>query len=97
MTEENKVTPPPVYLPPEWKNADVASIQALVNGRATREQQKRALAYIVYDICRVNDVEYRPDSRDHAFASGRRFVGLQINKMISINLEKFMDQEKGEK
>jgi len=96
MTDEIKITPPPVYLPPEWKNADVAAIQALVKGKANREQQKRALAFIVYHISDVNNQEYRTNDRDHAFASGRRFVGLQINKMISINLQKFLEHETGE-
>ena len=81
-----RVTAPPPYLPPEWLPADASAIQALVRGDATPEQQQRAINWIVYAAAATNDLEYRTEDRDHAFASGRRFVGLQINKMIGINV-----------
>ena len=80
------VTAPPPYLPPEWLPADASAIQALVRGDATPEQQHRAINWVVYAAAATNDLEYRTEDRDHAFASGRRFVGLQINKMIGINV-----------
>ena len=76
---------PPPYLPPVYDLADVTAMQALYAGEATPEQQKRALNWILYSACSVNDVEYRTNDRDHAFSSGRRFIGLQINKLIGIN------------
>lgn len=81
-----KITPPEVFLPPEYETADISAVQACFAGTATPEQQKRALAWIVYRAAATDDVEYRPDARDHAFASGRRFVGLQIRKLSAINV-----------
>lgn len=89
MATKAIVVPPPVYLPAKWENADVAAIQALYGGTATPEQQKRALNWIVAFAAAVDDVEYRTDPHDHAFASGRRFVGLQIRKLIQLNLGAF--------
>lgn len=78
--------PPPPYLPAKYEIADIAAIQALVKGEATPQQQQRAINFIVNDIALTYDVEYRTDPRDHAMASGRRFVGLQIVKMIKLNI-----------
>lgn len=77
------------YAPAAWTDADIASIQALDRGEATPEQQKRALLWIVNNAAQTNDVEFRSNPHDHAFCSGRRFVGLQIIKAISLNLKAF--------
>lgn len=77
--------PPVPYLPATYDVADIAAIQACANGDATPEQQKRAMEWIMYKAANMNDLEYRTDGRDHAFASGRRSVGLQISKLISLN------------
>jgi len=74
------------YAPPTYTDADVAAIQALQKGEATPDQQQRALEWIVNQAAGTYDLEYRPDSRDHAFCSGRRFVGLQIVKLSKISL-----------
>jgi len=79
-------TQPPPFLPAKYAVADVAAIQALVRGDANTAQQQRALNFIVNEIAGTYDLEYRTDERDHAFASGRRFVGLQIVKMTKLNL-----------
>lgn len=74
------------YSPAVYTDADIASLQALQRGDATPEQQQRAVDWIVNQAAATYDLEYRPDSRDHAFCSGRRFVGLQIVKMLKLNL-----------
>lgn len=90
MANNKKVPHTPVipaaYAPAPWEIADVAAIQACVEGKATPEQQKRAIDWIVYRACCTDEVEYRPEERDHVLASGRRFVGLQIRKMMGLNL-----------
>lgn len=86
--------PPKVYEPAPWDLADAAAVQACFGGTATPEQQQRAIKWIMYAAAGKDDVEYRTDPRDHAFASGRRFVGLQIGKMIQLNLGVF--RENGE-
>lgn len=88
---------PSPCIPAEYENADISAIQALMAGTATPEQQKRALNWIVYRACTTDDVEYRTESRDHAFASGRRFVGLQIRKLMGINLGIFRKNQEPER
>ena len=80
---------PPPYLPASYELADASAIQALERGEATPEQQKRALNWIIQSAAAVGEFEYRTEERDHVFASGRRFVGLQVQKMIAINTGAF--------
>lgn len=77
---------PSPILPPLWDKPDATALQALAQGKATPEQQQRALNWIIYGAANTYDLDYRTDSRDHAFVSGRRFVGLQIIKLIKLNL-----------
>lgn len=77
---------PPVYQPAKWDLPEVHAIQACFEGRATPEQQKVAMDWIVYKAACTDDVEYRTEDRDHAFSSGRRFVGLQIRKLQGLNI-----------
>lgn len=80
------VAQPAPYTPAPYTDADVAALQALQRGEATPEQQKRALEWIVNAAANTYDLEYRTEPRDHAFCSGRRFVGLQIVKMLKLSL-----------
>lgn len=74
--------------PAEWTEAEVAALQALQRGEASAHQQVLALTWLVEKAALTYDLEYRTDPRDHAFCSGRRFVGLQIVKMLKLNLTK---------
>lgn len=77
------------YVPPPWEAADVYALQALSRGSAEPHQQKRALDYIIRQLAGTYDMSFRPTGdRDTVFAEGRRFVGLQLVKLLSINLEK---------
>jgi len=82
----------PAWLPPDFKLADVASIQALMIGKADAEQQKRALRYIVETLAGTYDPSYRPGAeegrRETDFAEGRRFVGLRIVAMTRADMAK---------
>lgn len=63
--------------------ADAYAIAALQSGTASDEQQKRALRWIIYAAARTYDVSYRPGSeRETCFAEGRRFVGLEIIRVL---------------
>lgn len=78
---------PPVFQTASWTPADVSAVQALANGIADAEQQKRALNWIIYKACHFDDLSYRPESeRDTAFAEGSRFVALQVNAVLTTNL-----------
>lgn len=73
--------------PPTWEIADASAFQAMQRGEATPEQQQRVLDWLVHRACRTYDVTYEPGSYDAtAFSEGRRFVGLQIVKMLKINI-----------
>lgn len=85
----------PAEMPADWESADAAAMQALALGKANPDQQKRALNWIIWAAAGTYELDYRTDSRDHAFVSGRRFVGLQVIKMIKINLAKVGVQDNG--
>jgi hypothetical protein len=74
------------WLPAKYELADLSAVQALANGLADEYQQKRALKWIIENVCGTYQLSYRPTSdRDTAFAEGRRFVGLQIVKALHLS------------
>lgn len=89
MTASNKRAPIPI---PAWEKADAYALQALERGEATADQQKRALAWIINNSCLTYDQCDQPESeRLEAIWYGRRFAGLQIVKLIKINLSKLKE------
>jgi hypothetical protein len=51
--------------------------------------QQRALKFIIENLCGTYDLSYRPGpdgDRDTTLAEGKRFVGLQIVKLLKVNL-----------
>jgi hypothetical protein len=76
----------PVWFRCDYDVADAAAIQALQAGEATEQQQQRALAWIVNTAAATYEVAWDPDNeRATSFEAGRRFVGLQIVKLLKIN------------
>lgn len=74
------------HIPPDWEVADASAIQALVDGIAEPDQQRRALKWIIEKAAGTYEFQYYPGSdRDTAFALGRAFVGQQIVKLSRIN------------
>ena len=65
-------------------------MQALERGEATKDQQARALRWVIVAAAATYDMPYRPGAedgrRDTDFALGRMFVGQQIVKLIRMNL-----------
>lgn len=84
-------------IPYQWEIPDAKALQCLHDGTATPEQQKRALNVIVEKICLTYDLSFRPGGqeaeRDTAFAEGKRYVGLQIVKLLKLNLSAFTKKE----
>ena len=73
--------------PPEYDDADIYAIRALVAGTANDGQQRRALAWIINAACGTYDQPFRPGvdgDRATAFACGRQFVGQQIVKLSKL-------------
>lgn len=74
-------------------------MQAVAYGRASEDQQRRAFKYLVENLCGTYDLSYRSGNpHDTTFAEGKRFVGLQLVKLINLNLGKLRgkDTEQGE-
>lgn len=87
-----KKTPP--FFQADYEVADATALKALQAGTADADQQQRALGWILNEGCRIKDVTFQPDSdRTSAFAEGRRFVGLQIAKLLSVSTRDLLLQE----
>lgn len=74
------------WFPPPYELADASAIQALARGEADSAQQIKALQWIIIRAAYTDEVAYWPDSDQTVFAEGRRFVGIQIKKMMILNL-----------
>lgn len=76
-------------MPADYSPEDVSAIKALSTGTANEGQQKRALDWIIRSAGGAYELSYRSDadggSRETDFAEGRRFVGLQIVKMVNMS------------
>lgn len=68
--------------------AVVVAIQALYEGRADFDQQKRALDWILVHVCRVGGSCFVPgDPYATTFYEGRRQAGIIINNTIRSTVE----------
>lgn len=86
-----KAPPWAPYTPVDWQLADANALRALAAGTANDDQQRRALHFIINNVCRTYDLSFCPGvdgDRETAMAEGRRFVGLQIVKLLNIDLNK---------
>ncbi len=80
---------PPQISPPLYENADVSAFQALQRGDASPHLQQRALAWLINSAAATYDLSFHHENaRITDFAEGRRFVGLQIVKMLNIDINK---------
>lgn len=86
-----KLAPYQVWKSAPFTLADAKALQALAQGIADEYQQKRALMWVVNNAAIINRSTYQPggveSERDSNFAQGRRFVGLQVMRLITTNLE----------
>lgn len=80
---------PPQIVPPDYETADIEAFQALQRGDASPHLQKRALDWLINKAAATYDLSFSPtDTRLTDFAEGRRFVGLQVVKLLSLDKEK---------
>jgi hypothetical protein len=80
--------PAPVDKPASFDVADVAALQAVYHGRASEDQQRRAMQWVIKGAANVQGVSFRPgDSHASAFMEGRRFVAVQILALIELSTE----------
>jgi hypothetical protein len=84
----------PSYFLAPWEPADASAIQALQRGEADAAQQKRALDWIIKTAAGTYNVSFQPGVPDAtAFAEGRRFVGIEIVKLLHINPRAFVKEQ----
>lgn len=67
--------------------AEVAALNAVVDGRSTPDQAKLAIEWVMREACRINDLSFKlgglDGQRASDFASGRQYVGYMIRRAIS--------------
>jgi hypothetical protein len=76
--------------------ADASAIQALMHGNADEAQQKRALHWIVHEVCGTYDWPFRPGSdgdRQTDVALGRQFAGQRIVVAMRVNISQMPQEE----
>ena len=72
------------YIPTK---SEAFAVRALVSGKADEEQQRVFMAFF-NRLSGVGDLEFRPESdRASAFASGKRFVGMQLHRIANLSSE----------
>jgi len=73
-----------LWHPPEYDINDIRAIQALAQGKASEQDQQRALDWII-KAASTYDEPFRPGSSDVVnYMLGRRSVGLAIVKLIKL-------------
>ncbi len=83
------------HLPAEYELADVSALQALQQGVANEDQQKRALRWVIERAAGTYEAHFYPEERFTTFALGRAFVGQQIVKMLRLNVSALRRDEDG--
>jgi len=85
------------WLPAEWDLPDASALQALGRGDATPEQQKRALTVIVEKLAGTYEHTFVPGGQDQTiYLEGRRSVGLQIVKLLKVDLAALRNKSPGQ-
>jgi hypothetical protein len=65
--------------------AEAYAIQALFRGEANKEQQQRAMDWIIRVAAKTHDLHYFDNQRDTDFALGKQFVGQMIIKLSKLD------------
>ncbi len=85
------------HLPTSYEAADASALQALQDGSANEDQQKRALRWIIERAAGTYEAHFYPDARFTDFALGRAYVGRQIVKMLRLNVSTLRSMEDGKR
>ena len=79
--------------PPDYKKEHIRAIQALAQGKATEQDQRTALDWIINNAAATYDEPFRPNSQDTVnYMLGRRSVGLAIVKLMKLKPEIFENE-----
>lgn len=73
--------------PAPWEVSTAHAVKALARGDASPEQQRAALDWIIKEAASTYDEPFVPGQADVSdYLCGRRSVGLQVVKLINIDL-----------
>ena len=95
MAKDHRV----VWEPASWEPADLRAIQAISQGVASEQEQKRGLNWIINNAASTYDngfVAADPHGRIAAYMDGRQSVGQQIVKLIKLKAELFKEHPTNE-
>lgn len=81
------------WKPATYTKADVAALQSLEKGVAGPHEQQRALKFIVEELGMTYQHTHFEGDRDTCFANGRRFVGLQIVKLLRLKVTEIQGKD----
>lgn len=79
---------PAPWMPPDWDESVVWAVRQMAEGRANDGQQKLVWDWLMYVTAASEefaDLSFRPGEegrRATDFAEGKRFVGMQVRKML---------------
>lgn len=82
-----KPRPGAPHAPVPWDASIAYALRALATGTASEGQQKHAIHWIINQAAGTYDLSWRESDRETSFAEGRRFVGLQIVKLLNLPAE----------
>lgn len=85
--------PPSPWEHCHWEPADASAIQAVAAGIANESQQKRALDFIITNICAIDFLAFDPSSQRHTdFALGKQAVGHRIAMLMRVKIGSFTEE-----
>ena len=100
MKMKIEVPPNAPYAPARLWSDIVYAVKALGAGEATKEQQGLLLQWVIIDVCKKDDMSYRPGGlegdRDSAMAEGKRYVALQFLRALNMPLDKVAEMRAAE-
>jgi hypothetical protein len=84
------------FKPPQYDASISTAVQQMEQGECEPHLQIKLLNWLIVEACKTYDLSYRPgDTHDTAFAEGRRFVGLELVKMLKLEPGKLRRDENG--
>ncbi len=81
---------------PIYTLADIAAIKAVNAGNADIEQQKRAMGFIIKNMCQVGSLSFNVDPHVEGFCEGKRLIGIQLINIIETPINQFKATKKEE-
>lgn len=80
------------YLSARLSTEIAYAVKGLVGGAAIPAQQTAFVNWLLFEVCRKDDLAYRPDSdRDTSFAEGKRYVAIQFLRAFNMTADQLAE------